>query len=76
MSPWVGDLAVGHRIVGTAAGERDGTVAITPLQRVQEMEKSLLVDGLGGKGQIAVTLFDRRVRRARRAEEIDECLRE
>jgi hypothetical protein len=65
----VGDLAVGHRIVGAAAGERDRGVAVAPLQRVQQVEKGLLVNCLGGKCQIAVTLLDRRVRLTRRSSE-------
>ena len=72
----VGDLTVGHRIVRAAAGERDGTVAIAPLQRVQQMEKGVLVNCLSGKCQIAVTVLDRCVRLARRAELLDKRLRE
>ena len=53
----IGDLAVGYRIVGTAAGKRDRGVIVAPLQRVQQVEKGLLVDRLGGKCQIAVPLL-------------------
>jgi hypothetical protein len=69
------DLAVSDGIVGATAGERDRGVAIATLQGVQQIKKAVLVNRLGGKRQIAVTILDRRVRVARRTQRISERLR-
>ena len=55
------NLAVSNRIVGATAGERDGGVSIATLQGIQQMKKAVLVNGLGGKRQIAVTILNRRI---------------
>ena len=55
------DLAVSNRVIGAAASERDGGATIVALQCVQQIKKSFLIDGLGGKRQTAVSILDRRV---------------
>ena len=60
------DLAVSNRIVGATAGERDRGVTVTTLQGVQQMKKSVLVNRLGGKRQITMTILDRGLGVARR----------
>ena len=55
------DLTVSNRIVGTTAGERDSGVTVATLQGIQQMKKGVLVNRLGGKCQVAVTILDRRL---------------
>ena len=69
------DLAVSNRIVGAAAGERDRGVTATTLQGVQQIKKTVLVNRLGGKRQIAMTVLDRCLGVARRTERMNERLR-
>src|ERR1700688_3031879 len=70
------DLAVGDGIVGAAAGKRDGAMAVAALQRRQEMEKGVLVNGLCRESQIAMPHFERRIWGARRPELFDQRMRE
>ena len=70
------DLAVGHRIHRAAAGQCQAVQSIARVQRVQQMEKRLLVHGLHRARDVLVALLERLVLAARGAEQILERRRE
>ena len=65
-------LAVGHRVVGTAARQHDGIGAVARMQRVQQVEEGVLVGHLGRARDVAVLVLERRRRIARRPEQLHE----
>ena len=66
------DLAVRHRVHRTAARQGDPIAAVLLVERVQQVEKRLLVHRLNRTGQILVPLQERILGVSRRAQQLFE----
>ena len=70
------DLAVGHRIHRAATRQRQRIQPIARMQRVEQVEERLLVHRLRRAGDVLVTLLQRLILAARRAEPLRKLARE
>ena len=66
------DLAVGHRVVAAAPGDRDAVEVVSLVQGIEQMEEGLLVHRLQRAREVLVPLLQRLVAPARRPEQIRE----